>query len=90
MTKFISRQRTDQTGFFVLNLGVELFGAMGDPEEVIELLWVARIGVIGTFVLVLDLDARGLRCRPLFSCCAGGGAVDGASGGFWKGGGCEG
>ena len=67
-----------------------LFGAVGDPEEVIELLRMARVGVIGAFVLVLDLDTRGLRCRPLFSCCVGGGAVDGTSGSLWKGGGREG
>ena len=70
--------------------GFELFGAMGDPEDVIKFLRMARVGIIGAFVLVLDLGTSGLRCRPLFSCCVGGGAVDGTTGGFWKSGGCEG
>ena len=66
--------------------GLELFGAVGDPEDVIKLLRMARVGVIGAFVLVLDLGTCGLRCRPLFSSCVGGAAIDGTTGGLWKGG----
>ena len=58
---------------------------MGDPEDVIKFLRMARVGIIGAFVLVLDLGTRGLRCRPLFSSYVGGAAVDGAAGGLWEG-----
>ena len=63
--------------------GLELFGAVGDPENVIEFLWMARVRVIGAFVFVLDVGAGGLHCRPLFSCCVGGAAVDGTAGCLW-------
>ena len=60
--------------------GLELFGAVGDPENVIEFLWMPRVRVIGAFVFVLDVGAGGLHCRPLFSRCVGGAAVDGTTG----------
>jgi hypothetical protein len=68
----------------------KLFGAVGDPEDVIKLLWMARVGVVGAFVLILDVGAGGLHCRPLFSCCVGGAAVDGTTGGLGKSRGSEG
>jgi hypothetical protein len=67
-----------------------LFSAVGDPEEVIEFLRVARVGVIGAFMLVLDVGAGGLHAFSCFACGVGGAAVDRASGSFWKGGGGEG
>jgi hypothetical protein len=67
-----------------------LFGAVGDPEKVVELLGVAGVGVVGAFVLVLDVGAGGLGGFSGFTGGVAGAAVDGASGGLWKSGGCEG
>jgi len=67
--------------------GQELFGAVGYPVEMVEFLGVARVGIVGAFVLVLDVGAGGLHSFASFSggvTCA---AVDGAAGGFGKAGG---
>src|SRR5437899_12794692 len=52
----------------------------------IEFLWVARIGVIGAFVFVFDVDASGLHGFAGFSGGVSGAAFNGTTGGFWKGG----
>jgi hypothetical protein len=67
-----------------------LVGAVGDPEKVIELLRMARVGVIGAFVLVLDIGAGGLHGLSCFACGVGGTAVDWTTGSLWKGPGGEG
>lgn len=70
--------------------GEGLFGAVGDPEEVVEFLGVARVGVVGAFVFVFDVGASGLHGFSFLAGGVGGAAVDGAGGGFGKGGGGEG
>ena len=72
-------------GFAALGRRV-LFGAVGDPEEVVELLRMARIGVVGAFVLVLDFGAGGLHAFSCFSRGVPRGAVDRAGSRFWEGG----
>ena len=66
--------------------GGDLVGAVGDPEEVIEFLGVARIRIVGTFVFVFDVDAGGLHGFPGFAGGVGSAAFDGTTGGLWKGG----
>ena len=63
---------------------------MGDPEEMVELMRVAGIGVIGAFVFVFNIGAGDLHAFSGFAGGVGGAAVDGTTGGFWKSGGCEG
>ena len=70
--------------------GLELFGAVGDPEEVVEFLGVAGVGVIGAFVFVFDVGAGGLHAFACFPRSVARATVDGAAGGFGEGGGCEG
>ncbi len=65
-------------------VNVKLFGAVGDPEEVVEFLGVAGVGIVGAFVFVFDVGAGGLHSLASFSggvACA---ALDGAAGGFGK------
>ena len=68
----------------------ELFGAVGDPEEVVEFLGMARVGVVGAFVLVFDVGAGGLHALARFAGGVASAAVDGASGGLGEVGGGEG
>jgi len=63
---------------------------VGDPEEVIEFLRVARVGVVGAFVLVFDVGTSRLHAFSGFAGGVGGAAVDGATSGLGKGGGGEG
>jgi hypothetical protein len=68
----------------VSTAGLGLFGAVRDPEEVIEFLGVARVGVVGAFVFVFNVGAGGLHSFSGFSGSVGGAVVDGAVGGFGK------
>ena len=76
---------THWAGFFVISTGFKLLGAMADPENVVELLRMARVGVIRPFMFVLDVGAYGLRPRPLFSRRMRAPPVDGTTGGLRKG-----
>ena len=66
-------------------LPLALFAAVGDPEDVVELLRVARVGVVGAFVFVFDIGAGGLHGLSCFAGGVGSAAFDGATGGFWIG-----
>ena len=87
-SSFAGRRNTGPRVASTVELG--LFGAVGDPEEVIEFLGVARIGVVGAFVFVFHVDAGGLHGFSGFTGGVGGAVVDGATGGFGEIGGGEG
>ena len=87
-SSFVGRRNTDPRAASIVELG--LFGAVGDPEEVVEFLRVSRGGVIGPFVFVFNVGAGGLHGFSGFTGGVGGAAVDGAAGGFGEIGGGEG
>jgi hypothetical protein len=57
---------------------------VGDPEEVIEFLGVARVGIIGAFVFIFDVGTGGLHTLASFSGGVAYAAIDRATGSFGK------
>ena len=57
---------------------LELFAAVGNPEDVVEALRMRWVGVIRTLVPVFNVGTFALRAGSLFSCGACGGPVNGA------------